>query len=74
MNSVANDLRKNISYFNECNPVSLNNKGDRYVIGDVEYPRVTGILGIIDKYGNITHYQDIILKMTRALMIWKQCY
>ncbi len=51
MNSVANDLRKNISYFNECNPVSLNNKGDRYVIGDVEYPRVTGILGIIDKYG-----------------------
>lgn len=51
MNSVADDLRKNINYFNQCNPVSLNDKGDRYVIGDVEYPRVTGILGIIDKYG-----------------------
>ena len=51
MNSVADDLRKNINYFNQNNPVSLNDKGDRYVIGDVEYPRVTGILGIIDKYG-----------------------
>ena len=65
MNSVADDLRKNINYFNRNNPVSLNDKGDRYVIGDVEYPRVTGILGIIDKYGLRTWAMNMALDYVR---------